>query len=202
MSTKAFSLEIGKLMRINKRDMDILYYGSLLHDIGKIVIPLNILEAPRRLTDEEMRIMKAHVIITDRILNGVLDDSVALVASRHHEKLDGTGYPLGLSANDLTDLQQYVAVADILSALYSKRSYKEAFPPEKVKGILQSDADNGKINKAAVKAVVDNFDLIIGNYETERNETMDRYKEILEQYDSIYERFKVFDVKQYIKENV
>ena len=202
MSTKSFSLEIGKLMRVNKKDMDALYYGALLHDIGKIAIPLNILECPRRLTDEEMRIMKAHVMITDRILNGVLDDKITRIAARHHEKLDGTGYPLGLSAEDLSDLEQYVAVADILSALYSKRSYKEAFPPEKVKGILKSDADNGKINKEAVNAVIDHFDEIIGKYETERNETMDRYKEILDQYDSIYQKFKVFDVKSYYKDKI
>lgn len=202
MSTKAFSLEIGKLMRVNKRDMDVLYYGSLLHDIGKIAIPLSILECPRRLTDEEMRIMKAHVIITDRILNGVLDEKVARVAARHHEKLDGSGYPLGLKEADLSNLEQYVAVADILSALYSKRSYKEAFPPEKVKGILQSDADNGKINKEAVKAVIDNFDMITRNYETERNDTMERYKEILDQYDSIYQKFKVIDVKQYYRDKI
>ena len=193
MSTKAFSLEIGKLMNVGTRDLEILYYGSLLHDIGKIVIPLSILEAPRRLTDEEMRIMKAHVVITGKILEGIMDERIVNVAYRHHEKLDGTGYPQGLRAEDLSQLERIVAVGDILSALYSKRSYKDSFPPEKIKDILKGDADNGKISKEIVDVVLKNFDDIISRYEKQRNLTMERYMEITAQYDSIYEKFKAFD---------
>ena len=193
MSTKAFALEIGRLMRVSAMDLQILYYGSLLHDIGKIVIPLSILEAPRRLTDEEMRIMKAHVVITDKILRGIMDDRIVEVAARHHEKLDGTGYPRGLTGEELTPLQRATAVADILSALYGKRSYKDSFPPEKIKAILQSDADNGKICPKIVSIVISNFDAIIQNYEKQRNETMERYMEIVGQYDSIYAKFREFD---------
>lgn len=193
MSTKTFAVEIGRLMRVPTMDLQVLYYGSLLHDIGKIVIPLSILEAPRKLTNEEMRIMKAHVIITDKILNGILDDRIVRVAVRHHEKLDGTGYPNGLKAQDLSTLERITAVADILSALYGKRSYKDSFPPEKIKGILQSDADNGKICSKVVQVVISNFDTIIRDYEKERDETMEKYMEIVNQYDSIYERFKEFD---------
>lgn len=193
MSTKAFSLEIAKLMNVGTRDLEILYYGSLLHDIGKIVIPLSILEAPRRLTDEEMRVMKAHVVITGRILNGLMDERIVNVAVRHHEKLDGTGYPAGLKDEDLSLLEKIVAVGDILSALYSKRSYKDSFPPEKIKGILNGDAQNGKISKEAVDVVLKNFDVITGQYEKQRNMTMERYMEIVNQYDSIYEKFKAFD---------
>lgn len=193
MSTKAFALEIGRLMRVSAMELQILYYGSLLHDIGKIVIPLSILEAPRRLTDEEMRIMKAHVVITDKILRGILDERIVEVAVRHHEKMDGTGYPRGILGDELTPLQRVTAVADILSALYGKRSYKDSFPPEKIKGILQSDADNGKICPKIVRIVISNFDIIIRNYEKQRNETMERYMEIVNQYDSIYARFKEFE---------
>lgn len=193
MSTKAFALSLGRLMRVSALDLQILYYGSLLHDIGKIVIPLSILEAPRRLNDEEMRVMKAHVVITDRILNGILDDRIVHVAARHHEKLDGSGYPFGLKGEEITTLERITAVADILSALYGKRSYKDSFPPEKIKAILQSDADQGKICKQVVQVAVTNFDTIIRDYEKERGESMERYMEITNQYESIYERFKAFD---------
>lgn len=193
MSTKAFALEIGRIMRVPTRDLQVLYYGALLHDIGKIVIPLSILEAPRRLTDEEMRIMKAHVVITDKILRGVMDERIVEVAVRHHEKLDGTGYPKRLKADDLSQLERITAVADILSALYGKRSYKDAFAPEKIKEILLSDAENGKICEKVVKVVVSSFQTIIKDYEKERDATMEKYMEIVNQYDSIYERFKGFD---------
>lgn len=195
MSTKAFALSLGRLMRVSAVDLQILYYGSLLHDIGKIVIPLSILEAPRRLNDEEMRVMKAHVVITDKILNGILDERIVHVAARHHEKLDGSGYPLGLTGEDLSVLERITAVADILSALYGKRSYKDSFPSEKIKEILKSDADNGKICKQVVQVAINNFETIIRDYEKERNESMERYIEITQQYDSIYERFKGFDTQ-------
>ena len=193
MSTKAFALAIGRLMRVSTRDLQVLYYGSLLHDIGKIVIPLSVLEAPRRLTDEEMRIMKAHVVITDKILRGVMDEQIVNVAVRHHEKLDGTGYPLGLRAEELSSLERVTAVADILSALYGKRSYKDSFSPKKIKDILKSDAENGKICSKVVQVVISNFDMIIKDFEKERNETMEKYIQINKQYDSIYERFKEYD---------
>mgnify|MGYP002644433542 CR=1 FL=1 len=193
MSTKAFALEIGRMMRVPTMDLQVLYYGALLHDIGKIAIPLSILEAPRRLTEEEMRIMKAHVLITDKILRGVMDERIVEVAARHHEKLDGTGYPRGLAAGDLSQLERITAVADILSALYGKRSYKDAFAPEKIKEILQSDAESGKICEKVVRVVTGSFQTIIKNYEKERDATMEKYMEIVNQYDSIYERFKGFD---------
>lgn len=92
-------------------------------------------------------------------------------------------------------LERITAVADILSALYGKRSYKDSFPPEKIKEILKSDADNGKICKQVVQVAINNFETIIRDYEKERNESMERYIEITQQYDSIYERFKGFDAQ-------
>ncbi len=193
MATRAFALEIGRLMRLSAMDLQVLYYGSLLHDIGKIAIPLSILEAPRRLTNEEMRIMRAHVAITEIILKDIIDEKIENVACRHHEKLDGTGYPAGLKGDKLSQLERITAVADILSALYGKRSYKDSFEQEKIIDILKSDAQDNKICSKVVNVVISNYRTIIINYEKARNESMERYKEIIEQYDSIYERFKEFE---------
>ncbi|MCH5276118.1 MAG: HD domain-containing protein [Lachnospiraceae bacterium] len=193
MSTKTFAVELGRLLRVPTMDLQALYYGALLHDIGKVAIPVSILEAPRRLNDDEMRIMKAHVVISDKILRGALDDKIVEIAARHHEKLDGTGYPRGIQGEELTQLERIIAVADILSALYGKRSYKDSFPPEKIKGILQGDADSGKICPKVVQVAIGSFDKIIQNYEKERDVTMERYMEIVNQYESIYERFKSFE---------
>lgn len=193
LATTTFALELGRLMRVPTKDLQVLYYGALLHDIGKIAIPIEILEAPRRLSEEEMRIMKAHVIISETILRGVIDDEVLEVAIRHHEKLDGSGYHRGIKGDELTQLQRTVAVADILSALYGKRSYKDSFDPEKIKSILKGDADAGKICPRVVAVAVSNFDTIIRNYEKQRQNTLGIYEMILKQYDVIYERFKVYE---------
>lgn len=192
LATVNFAEQLGRLARLSGRDLRDLHYGALLHDLGKIAIPLNILESTGRLSDDEMKVMKAHVRITEMILEGVVDDAVLQIAVRHHEKLDGTGYHKGLKAEDLTLTQQIIAVADILSALYGKRSYKEAFSKEKILEIMNGDADRGKINKNVVTSLERNYDMIIKEFEKEKENTIGLYLKIKEQYAIISERFKMF----------
>lgn len=193
LATVNFAEKLGRLARLTGKELRDLHYGALLHDLGKIAIPLNILESTGRLSDDEMKIMKAHVRITEMILEGVVDDDVLQIAVRHHEKLDGTGYHRGLKAEDLTLPQQIIAVADILSALYGKRSYKEAFSKEKILAIMQGDAENGKINANVVNSLVRNYDKIIGEFEKEKEDTIGLYLKIKEQYAIMIERFHRFD---------
>ena len=103
-----------------------------------MAIPLDILESPGRLEEKDMRVMRAHVRITEMILSGLVDEEVLEIAARHHEKLDGTGYHKGLTEKDLTLPQQIAAVADMLSALYGKRSYKDSFDSGKIRTTIRS----------------------------------------------------------------
>lgn len=190
MSTVNFAQQLGRLMKLSTVDLNDLYYGALLHDIGKIAIPLEILESTGPLSQEEMRIMKAHVRITEMILEGVVDQKVVDIAARHHEKLDGTGYHKGLTEEELNLPQQIVAVADILSALYGKRSYKEAFDSTKIINIIKADAANHKISQPIVDCLLANYDDIIGNFEKEKDTTIGLYLKIKEQYEIELRRFE------------
>ncbi len=193
LATVNFAQQLGRLKRLSGKDLRDLYYGALLHDLGKIAIPLHILESPGRLSDQDMKIMKAHVRITEMILEGIVDNDVLQIAVRHHEKLDGSGYHKGLTGDQLTLPQQIVAVADILSALYGKRSYKDAFPKEKIQSIIQGDADNGKINKSTVESLMNHYDQVIAEFEKEKENTIGLYLKIKEQYAEMIERFKDFN---------
>lgn len=190
LATTTFAQELGNLMKLGSQDKYNLYYGALLHDIGKIAIPLSILEAPRRLTPQEMHIMQTHVRITDKILTGLVDDEVREIAIRHHEKMDGSGYFQGLTGDQLTLPQRIVAVADIISALYGKRSYKEAFDIDRVAGIIQSDADAGKLDPKVVEVAVRNMNMIIRDFESKKDAVMGTYMQIKRQENEIYEQFK------------
>lgn len=190
VSTVNFAEQLGYLMGVSAEDLQNIHYGALLHDLGKIAIPLDILESTGKLTPGEMEIMKSHVIKTEAILKGSIDDTVLQIAVRHHEKLDGSGYPRGLREKDLTIPQQITAVADILSALYGKRSYKEAFDKEKIKQLIQKDASSGKISKAVVKCLMEHYDTVIANYEKEKENTVGLYLRIRKDYDDSYGRFK------------
>ena len=110
---------------------DLLMNASPMHDVGKIGIPDSVLLKPGKLDAEEWKIMKTHTTIGAEILSD--DDSELLktahiIALTHHEKWDGSGYPEGLSGEDIPLSGRIVAVADVLDALTSKRSYKSAWP--------------------------------------------------------------------------
>lgn len=150
VTTAAISRALAELLRLPGEEQEDIYLAAMLHDIGKQGIPLEILESPRRLTGEEMAIMKGHVVFTEEILLGNIDESVLRIAIRHHEKLDGSGYPYELHAGELSISDRIVCVADIFSALYGSRSYKEAYSRQQVLQILRGMGDEGKIDPSLV----------------------------------------------------
>lgn len=194
IATTTFAVEIAKLMKLSDEDIYLIYYGALLHDIGKLTTPVEILEAPRRLTKEEMDIMKQHVENTEKILRGSVDERVLEIAIRHHEKLDGSGYYRGLTGKELTTPQRIVAVADIISALYGKRSYKEKFNSEQIKSVLRKEAADGKLCPKVTVYAISNMDYLIQHFEEAKKYTIGKYILIKEQYKLIYEKFKKFEI--------
>ena len=202
LATTTFAVEIAKLMHLPAQDIYNIYYGALLHDIGKLVTPVEILESPRRLNDDEMRIMKEHVANSEKMLRGVIDDTVLEIAIRHHEKLDGSGYHRGLRGEDLTIPQRIVAVADIISALYGKRSYKDSFDVNRIKDILMADSDAGKLCPFVVGCAVRNMGMLIQNFEKKKAHTIGNYMLIKEQYEEIYDKFRQFELAEEGKDSV
>jgi putative nucleotidyltransferase with HDIG domain len=114
--------------------------GGLLHDIGKMNVPLEILNKPGPLTEKEFEIMKRHVKDGVSTLQQYpnLDQDCTCVTSHHHERLDGTGYPDGLKGDEISEFGQIAAIVDIYDALSSERCYKHAMPPtEALKKLLE-----------------------------------------------------------------
>lgn len=141
------------------------YFSALLHDLGKIGIPLSILEKPGRLDADEMDIMRTHVTLSEDIISGCVGEDVVRMAARHHEKLDGSGYPRGLHAEELTLPERIIVVADIVSALVGTRSYKEAYPKEKVLSLLTAQGVDGLVDTTVVDEVARSFDDILQEVE-------------------------------------
>lgn len=157
--------QLAEKMGLSEQEREQIYYGALLHDIGKIGTPVAILEKDGKLTDEEMTVMRDHVTLGEDILTGCVEETVKRIALRHHEKLDASGYPSGLSAEELTLSERIMAVADIVSALSMSRSYKEAFPKEKVLGILNSLAEKKQIDADVVRTMETWYDDIVNEAE-------------------------------------
>ncbi len=119
-----------------------------LHDVGKITIPDAILNKPGKLTEEEFDLMKSHAAAGGKIIGSLIDtvpDSDYLYEARnlatyHHERWDGTGYPSGLAGEDIPLSSRIMAVADVFDALISTRSYKKGFPYEKALAIIKAES--------------------------------------------------------------
>lgn len=124
-------------------DVNTLVLAGLLHDIGKTMVPEEILNAPRRLTDEELKIMRSHPIYSDELLTGKFDDHVRLAARHHHEKLNGTGYPDGIADEEIGICARITAISDIYDAMVSARSYKGARLPLDVFDMLYQEEFDG-----------------------------------------------------------
>jgi len=134
-----YSVITGKNMGLSKDELTELGIGSVLHDIGKCKVPLEILLKPGKLNDDEFHIMKLHAIYGHEIINNTegLSKRISNIAIQHHEKWDGSGYPLGLSNYQIDRLARIVTAADIYDALTADRVYrKKDLPHEAAEYIL------------------------------------------------------------------
>lgn len=185
MMTVQFSVEIARLMKLSRKQQEKIYWGAQFHDLGKIAIPTEILEKPGGLTTEEMEIMKLHVVYSREFLVPFLDAEILEIAVRHHEKPDGSGYPDGLTAEQLTTEQRILAVADVLSALLGKRSYKESFDKEATLGVLNRMAQNRKLCPEVVGVVNGHFDEIVACATKYVSRDIDEYNHFWEEFNSL-----------------
>jgi len=121
------ALQISKALGLSSEEEEILRRGGLLHDIGKLGIPHEILDKPRKLDAKERALMQKHVLLGARILEPIAAYKVIMpIVLEHHENYDGTGYPYGISGEDISLYARIIAVADRFEALTSNRPYRRA----------------------------------------------------------------------------
>ncbi len=137
-----YSEALARAIRLPEAEVERIKLGALLHDIGKIGIPENVLKKPSMLTDEEWEIMKQHPVIgAEKVLapNESLRDLIPMVKF-HHEHYDGTGYPFGLKGDEIPLSARIVSIADAYHALVSDRPYRKGLGVEKACEILKLGA--------------------------------------------------------------
>jgi len=126
---RVYAVEVGKELKVEEKEMEALQAAALLHDIGKLAIPEHIVSKPGRLTPEEFEKMKIHPMVGADILERVqFPYPVVPIVRAHHEKYDGTGYPLGLRGKQIPIGARILAAVDFLDALASDRQYRRALP--------------------------------------------------------------------------
>jgi putative nucleotidyltransferase with HDIG domain len=148
------SVAIGRKLGMNGETLFGLRMGALIHDIGKINIPSEILNRPGKLSNEEFQLIKTHCQIGHEIIRKInLPWPVDDIIFQHHEKLDGSGYPHGLIGDEISLEAQIVAVADVVEAMSSHRPYRPALGTQRALEFIKSQK-NTKFNGEAVDACI------------------------------------------------
>jgi putative nucleotidyltransferase with HDIG domain len=145
----------GHRTGMRRTDVLTLTVAGLLHDVGKAQIPIEILDKPGRLSDDEFTVIKQHPAAGYDYIRAqnVVDRETLDAIRHHHEYLDGSGYPDGLAGGQINDLTRIMTVCDVYGALVERRAYKAAKTPEAALAILAGMAEDGKVEYDLVRAL-------------------------------------------------
>jgi HD-GYP domain-containing protein (c-di-GMP phosphodiesterase class II) len=155
VAVSALCISFAQHLGLDAKQTKQIGIGGLLHDFGKVKIPLEILTKPGPLTEQEFEVMKTHVNHGECILRQTtrIDENSIRVTADHHERLDGTGYPGGLRGDQISLFGQMAAVVDIYDALTAERCYKNSMPPtEALKKVFEWS--EGYLNRQLVEQFI------------------------------------------------
>lgn len=155
----SLALVVGTAMGYSPETLRMLGIGALLHDVGKSLVPESILHKPGKLTEEEFNIMATHPANGIMLLSGYswANAEIKNIVFQHHEKWDGSGYPMKLSGTAISEFARIVSVVDVYDALISTRPYKKGLPPNVVYQAIINGANNHfdpRVVQAFVKFIV------------------------------------------------
>lgn len=183
--------DIAEKMGLSLQEREMLYYGALIHDIGMLAIPQEIIEAPRKLEAEEVKLLRTHVEIAEQVLKDRMKSEVVDIALAHHERGDGSGYPHHMKDAQMNMSQRILQVADVVTALVNPRSYRSDMPKEKVLAILNDESTKHRLKRQVVITFVNSYDQIMKRVRKESAEIMKMYDTLNMQYELISKKYKI-----------
>jgi HD-GYP domain-containing protein (c-di-GMP phosphodiesterase class II) len=191
VTTVCICEEIANRMMLPDTEKELLHYAALIHDIGMLALPQEIIEASRKLEPDEVKLVRTHVEIAGEELSGKMDNEIVSIALTHHEREDGSGYPLRLQGGQMSMPQKILQVADVVSALINKRSYRDALPKEKVVAILNEEVTKKRLKRQVVNVFLSSYDSIVQHVKEESAEILKMYQTLNMQYDQISKKYKI-----------
>ncbi|MGM0445304.1 MAG: HD domain-containing phosphohydrolase [Bacillota bacterium] len=153
------SSNLAKDFSFSDLDVKIMEIAGYFHDIGKMIVPLSIINKKGKLTKKEWGLMKSHTYYSYHVLNNIKEiPQLKNWAAFHHETLDGRGYPFNIDKNDICLGARILAVSDIFTAITENRPYRDGYNKDKVIKILKDNVKRNKIDKKVVNQLLDNYD--------------------------------------------
>lgn len=171
---------IGEMMELPARKRFLLKIAGLLHDIGKLVVPIDILEKPARLSPVEYAIVQTHIYFSYRFLRQIgMPAELVEAASFHHERLDGSGYPFGITGDCMYIGARIMQVADVFAALCEKRPYKDRWDKGVVLSTIKAEVEGGRLCRKVYEVVEERFDELYAISEKAARDAKNRFEGFL-----------------------
>ena len=177
----AVAEKLAQLSGFSQADCWMIHLAGLLHDLGKLAVPAEILEKPGKLTSEEFDIVRRHTYYTFRLLEPLkIMDLVRIWGAFHHERMDGHGYPFHLDENDLPLGSRIVSVADIFTALAEDRPYRRGVPPQEVLQVLLDGTTQRRLDSQVVAVLSEHLSDVDAVRCAAQQHALDEYQAFIE----------------------
>ena len=181
--------EIGRKMQLSEMDSAEIYYAALVHDIGMLVIPEDIIDAPRKLEDAEKNLVHTHVELMHKAIEGKFSQNIVDIAVAHHERFDGSGYPKGLKGSGMNTKQAILQTAETVVSMINDKPYRKAYNKEDIMEELNNGIVSGKYDGVVADTFLRYYDEIVDKAFQKAQVALTTHQRLLRNYEQVYKNF-------------
>lgn len=178
--------ELGRKLKLSELDKNEVYYAALLHDIGMLAIPKELLDAPRTLSEEEKNLIRTHVDIMEKTLENKLSKEIIRIAAGHHERFDGSGYPRGLKASVMGKKEAILQISEQVINSMEPKPYREAHTKEEIVDDLNNGIISGKYEGIVVDTFLKHYDEIMDKAKQKADIALVTHQKLQRNYNQVY----------------
>lgn len=178
--------ELSRKLKMSELDKNEIYYAALLHDIGMLAIPKELLDAPRTLSEEEKNLIKTHVDIMEKTLANKLSKEIIRIAAGHHERFDGSGYPRGLKASVMGQKEAILQISEQVVNSMESKPYREAHTKEEIIDELNVGIITGKYEGMVADTFLKHYDEIMDKAKQKADMALVTHQKLQRNYNQVY----------------
>ncbi len=178
--------ELGRQLKLSELDKNEVYYAALLHDIGMLALPTELLNAPRAFSDEEKNLIKTHVEIMEKTLENKLSAKIIAIAAAHHERFDGNGYPKALKASVMGKKEAILQISEHVVNSMESKPYRAAHTKEEIINDLNNGIISGKYEAIVADTFLKNYDEIMDKAKQRAETALVTHQKLLRNYNQVY----------------
>ncbi len=178
--------ELGRKLKLSELDKNEVYYAAMVHDIGMLAIPKELLDAPRTLSEEEKNLIKTHVDIMEKTLDKKLSKEIIRIAAGHHERFDGSGYPRGLKASVMGEKEAILQISEQVVNAMEAKPYREAYTKEEIVDDLNNGIISGKYDGIVADTFLKYYDEIMDQAKQKAEMALVTHQKLQRNYNQVY----------------